>query len=191
MKFNTIDFNNIIYPYIQNNELNKIILIKYFNNQNKIKTNNFHFQTPKLELYYNDDEFNIKFVGPNMNKINDFIIFLNNLEKNIINDIHENASRWFNLDKNNKIINFKKIIKNGILSIKLYNDFETLLQINNKKINKNKIPKFSLCKLMLECYGLCIDNNDITLIFKPVIMSFILKENIAESSAILQENIID
>ena len=185
IKINNINFNNINYTKIYNNNNNKkIILIKY-NDNNNIK--NFVFQSPTLlnlykpKIYNNYAEIEVLLEGKESTKINKFINFLNDLESKIKIDATNNANNWFKLDQNNSIINFQKVIReNDILKIKILknNDFETILQLNNnKKINTNNIPDDSWCKLILECYAIWINNNnDFGIFFRPILISFKLKE---------------
>jgi hypothetical protein len=184
MKLNNIDLNNIQYKKIKKNNNKKIILLKY-NDNNKIK--NFVFQSPTLinlnkPTIHNDyAEIEILLEGKNSNKINYFKLFLNNIENKIKVDASTYANEWFNVNENNSTINFQKIIReNNIFKIKIIKniDFETIVQLNNlKKISYNLIPEDSWCKLILECYAIWINsNNDFGIFFRPVLISFKLKE---------------
>jgi hypothetical protein len=186
LKINNIKLNNIIYSKIKVNQNKKIILLKY--NDNKIK--NFVFQTPTLTnmnkaIITNDyAEIDIALIGKKKKNINSFLNFLNNLEEKIKEDAIMYSSQWFSLndnDNDNQIINFQKIIRdNNTIKLKLIknNDFETLVQLNNdNKINFQSIPENSWCKVILECYAIWINhNNDFGLFFRPILISFTIKE---------------
>ena len=191
LNIHDIDLNNITYTKIKSNQTKKIILLKY---NDKSKTNsikNFVIQTPTLLNISLPDftsgfaEIEVALDGKYNNRIDSFISFLNNLENKIKTDAQTNASEWFNMN-DNQTINFQKIIREssnyskGTLKIKIIknNDFETLIQLNNThKIDTNSIPANSWCKMILECYAIWINsNNDFGLFFRPVLLSFTLKE---------------
>lgn len=192
LNIHNIDLNNITYTKIKSNQTKKIILLKY---NDKSKTNsikNFVIQTPTLLNISSPDftsgfaEIEVALDGKYNNRIDSFISFLNNLENKIKADAQTNASEWFNITETNQTINFQKIIREssnyskGTLKIKIIknNDFETLIQLNNThKIDTNSIPANSWCKMILECYAIWINsNNDFGLFFRPVLLSFNLKE---------------
>ena len=189
LNIHDIDLNNITYTKIKSNQTKKIILLKYNDKSNSIK--NFVIQTPTLLNISSPDftsgfaEIEVALDGKYNNRIDSFISFLNNLENKIKADAQTNASEWFNMN-DNQTINFQKIIREssnyskGTLKIKIIknNDFETLIQLNNThKINTNSIPANSWCKMILECYAIWINsNNDFGLFFRPVLLSFTLKE---------------
>lgn len=192
LNIHDIDLNNITYTKIKSNQTKKIILLKY---NDKSKTNsikNFVIQTPTLLNISLPDftsgfaEIEVALDGKYNNRIDSFISFLNNLENKIKTDAQNNASEWFNITETNQTINFQKIIREssnyskGTLKIKIIknNDFETLIQLNNThKIDTNSIPANSWCKMILECYAIWINsNNDFGLFFRPVLLSFNLKE---------------
>jgi hypothetical protein len=153
---------------------------------------NFVIQTPTLLNISSPDfasgfaEIEVALDGKYNNTIDTFISFLNNLENKIKLDAQNNVSEWFNINDTNQTINFQKIIREsdnyskGTLKIKIIknNDFETLIQLNNSnKIDVNLIPANSWCKMILECYAIWINsNNDFGLFFRPVLLSFTLKE---------------
>jgi len=189
LNIHDIDLNNITYTKIKSNQTKKIILLKYNDKSNSIK--NFVIQTPTLLNISTPDftsgfaEIEVALDGKYNNRIDSFISFLNNLENKIKTDAQNNASEWFNMN-DNQTINFQKIIREssnyskGTLKIKIIknNDFETLIQLNNThKIDTNSIPANSWCKMILECYAIWINsNNDFGLFFRPVLLSFTLKE---------------
>jgi hypothetical protein len=190
LNIHDIDLNNITYTKIKSNQTKKIILLKYNDKSNSIK--NFVIQTPTLLNISTPDctsgfaEIEVALDGKYNNKIDSFISFLNKLENKIKLDAQNNVSEWFNITETNQTINFQKIIREstdyskGTLKIKIIknNDFETLLQLNNSnKIDINSIPANSWCKMILECYAIWINsNNDFGLFFRPVLLSFTLKE---------------
>jgi len=190
LNIHDIDLNNITYTKIKSNQTKKIILLKYNDKSKTIK--NFVIQTPTLLNISTPDftsgfaEIEVALDGKYNNRIDSFISFLNNLENKIKADAQTNASEWFNITETNQTINFQKIIREssnyskGTLKIKIIknNDFETLIQLNNThKIDTNSIPANSWCKMILECYAIWINsNNDFGLFFRPVLLSFTLKE---------------
>jgi hypothetical protein len=190
LNIHDIDLNNITYTKIKSNQTKKIILLKY-NDTSCDTLKNFVIQTPTLLNISSPDfasgfaEIEVALDGKYNNTIDSFISFLNNLENKIKADAQTNASEWFNMN-DNQTINFQKIIREssnyskGTLKIKIIknNDFETLIQLNNThKIDTKSIPSNSWCKMILECYAIWINsNNDFGLFFRPVLLSFTLKE---------------
>ena len=182
-----IDFNNIIYQKIKTTETKKIIFLKY-NDKNKMKP--FVIQCPTLlninePIKVNNDyyDLDIPLITQEKNKSNDLIKFFENLDKKIISDAKSNAKTWFNEFKNKENIKYKKIIKEsdiyneGIIKIKIIKnvDFETLLQIDNKKkITVNEIPNNSWCKMLLEIYAIVFNfsNDTFSVFIRPIILSF-------------------
>ena len=191
LNIHDIDLNNITYTKIKSNQTKKIILLKY-NDTTCDSLKNFVIQTPTLLNISTADfasgfaEIEVALDGKYNNTIDTFISFLNNLENKIKLDAQNNVSEWFNINDTNQTINFQKIIREsndyskGTLKIKIIknNDFETLIQLNNSnKIDVNLIPANSWCKMILECYAIWINsNNDFGLFFRPVLLSFTLKE---------------
>jgi hypothetical protein len=126
-------------------------------------------------------EIDISLIGKKKENINTFVNFLNNLEKKIKDDAVLYSSKWFSLNDDNQIINFQKIIRdNNTIKLKLIknNDFETMVQLNNEnRINFQSIPENGWCKVILECYAIWINhNNDFGLFFRPILISFTIKE---------------
>jgi hypothetical protein len=186
LKINEINFNQIFYSKIKENQNKKIVLVKYKLNNNKLI--NFVFQTPTLlnlnkPVVYNDyTELDILLESKN-NNIDKFNNFLNMLEDNVKENAKIYASRWFNNCDNNTV-NFQKIIRdNNSFKIKLIknNDFETIIQLNNEiKIEYDKIPEVihenTWCKMILDFYAIWINsNNDFGIFFRPILISFTLK----------------
>ena len=192
-KISDINLNKIVYSKIKETKNKKIIIIKYNDNN---KFNEFVFQLPtllninKAEIFNEYSEIDISLIGKDNTKINNIIDFFNNLELKIKEDAHNNAHTWFK--NNNDTINFQKIIRNqnlisnniksqGTLKLKLIKtqDFESIIQLNNKRIDAVNIPEDSWCKMILECYAIWINsNNDFGIFFRPIIVSFTPKENL-------------
>jgi hypothetical protein len=174
LKINDIDLDKITYTPIKQNKKNKIILLKYKSNT----LINFVFQTPSL-LYIKDNLNEIE-IGASSNN---FINFLDKLELKIKQDAKANAFKWFNT--NIKTIHFQKIrrehtdYEKGCLKLNVIksDNFETSLYCNNKKTELSQIPVNSLCKIILECYAIWINNNNkFGIYFRPILISFKIKE---------------
>tara|TARA_A100001015_G_scaffold319133_1_gene441109 strand:- start:2300 stop:3049 length:750 start_codon:yes stop_codon:yes gene_type:complete len=184
IKLSKINFNNIVYTSIKENNKKKIIYLKY---KDKDKISNFVFQTPTL-LNINDaiiknnySEIDIPIECKKKNKEKGFIDFLNNLDKKILYDASNNSSSWFkNIDNDN--ILYQKIIRssndnsyeNGIINLKIIstNIFKTVLRNEKKIIKINEIPKNSWVKMILECYAIIISENGFSLFIRPIIIYF-------------------
>ena len=152
-----IDLNNIVYTKVKTSESKKIIYIKYkdvADKKNNLKP--LVVQIPSIlntnepakitEDYY---ELEIPLITQEKRKNEPLINFFENLDKQIIKDAKINSKTWFENINDTNSIKYKKIIKEsdsykeGILKIKIIknNDFETLLQIvNKKKITVKEIP---------------------------------------------------
>lgn len=183
-RFNEIDLNNIIYTDIKYNNKKTVVYIKYDDN-NKFK--NLVFQTPSMisinsvQNKNNIFELDVPLLGKEQNKIDPFIDFLNKLDKKIIKDA-KNNNKWFERFANVKSMKYQKIIrepvdernKNGILRLKLLrtDDFETLVQNNNTKINIEEINKDCWLKCILEIYAIWINNNGFGVFIRPILLSF-------------------
>ncbi len=183
-RFNEIDLNNIIYTDIKYNNKKTVIYIKYDDN-NKFK--NLVFQTPSMISINNVQnknnifELDVPLVGKEQNKIEPFIEFLNKLDKKIIKDA-KNNNKWFERFANVKSMKYQKIIResvderntNGVIRLKLLrtDDFETLVQNNNTKINIEEINKDCWLKCILEIYAIWINNNGFGVFIRPILLSF-------------------
>jgi hypothetical protein len=183
-RFNEIDLNNIIYTDIKYNNKKTVVYIKYDDN-NKFK--NLVFQTPSMisinsvQNKNNIFELDVPLLGKEQNKIDPFIDFLNKLDKKIIKDA-KNNNKWFERFANVKSMKYQKIIresvdernKNGVLRLKLLrtDDFETLVQNNNTKINIEEINKDCWLKCILEIYAIWINNNGFGVFIRPILLSF-------------------
>lgn len=185
LKISEINTDNIVYTKIKKSRNNRIIYIKYQDN-NKLK--NFVFQSPSLlsvfspikqENYY-DIDFNLDF--KDTDKGNLFINFLESIDKKIIYDASINSHLWFDsLDIENKEVLHKSIIredeecKNGVLKLNIVKtpEFETILKLDQKRININDIKDNLWCKMILECYAILISNDlKLSLYIRPIILSF-------------------
>ena len=149
-----IDFNKIVYTKIKTSDKKKIIYIKY--NDNKINKP-LVIQLPSIlnlnqpvkinEEYY---ELEIPLITQDKDKSDNLINFLEYLDKKIIQDAKDNSKIWLEGFSANNSIKYKKIIresdlyKEGVIKIKIIknNDFETLLQVDNKKRITIKLVSF-------------------------------------------------
>ena len=182
-----IDFNKIVYTKIKTSDKKKIIYIKY--NDNKINKP-LVIQLPSIlnlnqpvkinEEYY---ELEIPLITQDKDKSDNLINFLEYLDKKIIQDAKDNSKIWLEGFSANNSIKYKKIIresdlyKEGVIKIKIIknNDFETLLQVDNKKrITIKEIPSNSWCKMLIEIYALVINaqTNTFSIFARPIILSF-------------------
>ena len=171
LKINNIDLNTIKYNNIKFNNNYKIVLFKY----NK---NNFVFQTREL-LISNKINNNLELIlNDNSKGSIELINFITNLENKIKNDINDNLS-WFN-SKNDVI--FQRLIRNNnCIKIRLFNSnkFKTLFKINNELVDNLIINENSYCKLIIECYGIWIDNNNnVSIYLRPIIVSIVNNINL-------------
>lgn len=174
LKINNIDLNKIKYNNIKYNNNYKIVLFKYNNN-------NFVFQTKDLlniNSINNYDNYLELSLSNNSKGSIELINFITNLENKIKNDINENLS-WFNSNDN---VIFQRLIRNNnCIKIKLFNNtkFKTLFKINNELTNNLIINENSYCKLIIECYGLWINNNNnVSIYLRPIIVSIVNNINL-------------
>lgn len=155
-KISEIDFDSIVYKDIKSNSKKTVVFLKYKKN-NTLR--NLAIQTPSLININspiknsNHWDLDIPLHGKKNDKVNEFITFLNNLDKKIIYDARINSANWFkNFDTDE--INYQELIRtsdnskfsNGMFRIKLIknNDFHTMIQLNNKtNIGIDAIPKNS------------------------------------------------
>ena len=191
-RIHQIDFNRISYTKIKTNETKKIIFIKY--NESNDKSKPFVIQIPTLlnlnepvkisEEYY---ELEVPLITQEKDKVSSLIHFFEELDKKIVQDAKINSKIWFEGISVSNSIKYKKIIKesdlykDGVVKIKIIKntEFETLLQIENKKrINVKELPVNSWCKMLLEIYAIVINiqNNTFSLFLRPIILSFKEKE---------------
>jgi hypothetical protein len=182
-RISEIDINNICYTDVKSNEKKTIVYLKYMDN-NKLK--NIVFQTPTtmssnmIQCKNNIFELDVPLVGKEIDKINRFIHFLDLLDKKIVKDA-KNNNKWFELFSNQKTMKYQKILRestdgnrNGVIRLKLLktNDFETIVQYNNSRINIEEIQKDCWLKSILEIYAIWINENGFGLFIRPILLSF-------------------
>ncbi len=182
-RLSEIDINNICYTDVKSNEKKTIVYLKYMDN-NKLK--NIVFQTPTtmstnmIQCKNNIFELDVPLVGKEIDKINRFIQFLDLLDRKIVKDA-KNNNKWFELFSNQKTMKYQKILRestdgnrNGVIRLKLLrtNDFETVVQYNNSRINIEEIQKDCWLKSILEIYAIWINENGFGLFIRPILLSF-------------------
>jgi hypothetical protein len=192
-RIHQIDFNNITYTKIKSSDVKKIIFIKYTENK---KQKPFVIQCPTL-LNINEPtkvsndyhELEMPIITQVKEKSKELFNFFEELDDKIMSDGRIYSKLWFdNLSKEDGI-RYKKVIREsdnfseGILRLKLIKniDFETLLQVDNKKrINIKEIPKNSWCKMLIEIYAVVVNyqNNTFSLFLRPIILSFKEKQSV-------------
>jgi len=185
-RIHQINFDSIVYSKIKTTETKRIIFIKY--NDNK-KQNPFVIQCPSLlninEPYRvsNDyHELEIPLITQEKDKSNNLFNFFEDLDKKIITDAKVYSKMWFENIKNDSI-KFKKIVKEsdnfkeGMIKLKIIKntDFETMIQIENKKrISVKDIPVDYWCKMLIEIYAIVINYQagTFSIFIRPIILSF-------------------
>jgi hypothetical protein len=176
LNFNEIDINNIVYKNIDASANNKIIFLKY-KEENILK--NFVVQVPKYECKIDNNIITLLTLEES-SKQNKFINFIDSVEKKIQNDINIYKNVWFDhIKKINKIKFQKSIVDNFQLKIIKNNDFKTKVMINNTLINlsENNITQLGIkSKILLELYAVWINNYNMGIIFRPIIISLIYPE---------------
>ena len=195
-KISEINIDNICYTDIKTHNNKTIIYLKYMDT-NKLR--NIVFQTPTL-LNINDIissksksldstisethtnkiyELDIPLNGKSDSKTTKFIKFLQSLDDKIIKDARIN-SKWFETFSHKKSIRYQKIIResdnsmyeNGMIRIKIIrsNDFDTVINYNNNRINPTDIPKNCWIKSILEIYAIWINENGFGLFVRPILI---------------------
>jgi len=194
-KITEIKVENMCYTNLKSNNKKTIQYIKY-NDDNRLK--NFIFQTPTLlnintciKKNNNIYELEIPLSGKSDIKINNFEKLVNEIDTKIIKDARIN-SKWFSLFPDQKTMKYQKILrennitriiganqsanqsatKKNILRLKILktNDFETTINLNNKKIKIDEIPKNSWIKVILEIYAIWINENGFGLFIRPILI---------------------
>lgn len=192
-RIHQIDLNNITYTKIKSSDVKKIIFIKYTENK---KQKPFVIQCPTLlninePIKVSNDyhELEMPIITQVKEKSKELFNFFEELDGKIMSDAKIYSKLWFdNLSKEDGI-RYKKVIResdhfsDGILRLKLIKniDFETLLQVDNKKrINVKEIPKNSWCKMLIEIYAVVVNyqNNTFSLFLRPIILSFKEKQSV-------------
>lgn len=181
-KFEDIDLNKIKYTSVKSNSKKTVVYLKYLDN-NKLK--NLVFQSPSLfninkpikKNNFYDLDIPLKAKTPSKTK--EFINFLNNVDHKVIKDATKNTS-WFNNLKHTDQVKYQKIIRYGndkypqMIRLKIIstNDFETLVQINNKKnIDTENIPQDCWTKVIFEIYAIWINNDGFGIYIRPILIS--------------------
>lgn len=171
-KIKNIDLNNVSYSEIKGNS-KKYVNIKY-NNQK------FMFQTPELlfinniiehQKYY---ELNIPLYGP---KVDEFIIFLNELDKHIINDIINRRVEW-NIENGKykslirDVVDMEEneIYQNGMIKLKIEKRNKIIIRKNNKIVSLKDLSLDNYIKLIIECSALSLSNNILSIYLKPLLI---------------------
>lgn len=182
-KFEDIDLNKIKYTNVKSNAKKSVVYLKYLDN-NKLK--NLVFQSPSLininQAIKKDNVYNldIPIKAKTEEKTKEFIDFLNSIDHKVIKDATKNTS-WFNNVSNTEQVKYQKLIRSGndeyphMLRLKILNtnDFETIIQLENKKnINPESIPQDSWVKNIFEIYAIWINNSGFGLYMRPILMSF-------------------
>lgn len=193
-----INIDNICYTDIKSTDKKTIIYLKYMDHT---KLKNIVFQTPNLLSVYNVKEkdsittLDVPLVGKSDNKIDKFVHFLNSIDNKIIKDAKTN-SKWFKLFSHHKTMKYQKIIResedpqysDGIIRFKILktNDFNTIVQINNKKVNPivlnndpERLSNNHWVKSILEIYAIWINDNGFGLFIRPILMDFKMNHSIA------------
>ena len=205
-RINEINVDNICYTEVKSNDKKTIVYLKYMD-CNKLK--NIVFQTPNLLNVYNIlqknhtpniFELDVPLKGKSENKINKFIRFLNDIDNKIIKDARNNP-KWFSSFPHQKTMKYQKIIREsdeteyseGIIRFKILktNDFNTIIQLNNKKINlltDDTIPSNCWVKSILEIYAIWINENGFGLFIRPIIMDFKLNDTIIYNYKMIEDS---
>lgn len=182
-RISEIDIDNICYTDIKVNNKKTIVYMKYSDN-NKLK--NIVFQTPTfistnlVQLKNDIYELDVPLIGKEDSKMTKFVNFLNTIDKKIIKDA-KNNNKWFEKYADIKTMKYQRIIrdstdgvnKNGVIRLKILktNDFETIVQNNNTRINIEEIYKDCLLKCILEVYAIWINPNGFGLFIRPILLS--------------------
>jgi hypothetical protein len=191
-RIHQIDFNNLIYTKIKTTESKKIIFIKYQDNKKQCP---LVIQLPSL-LNINEaskvttdyHELEIPLLTQESDKALLLFNFFEDLDKKMMTDAKINSHMWFDTLTKKNSVKYKKIVResdvftNGVIKIKIIknNDFETMLQIDNKtRINVNKIPNNYWCKMLIEVYALVINaqTNTFSIFLRPIMLSFKEKQS--------------
>ena len=182
-KLNEINFDNIVYGKIKENEKKKVIYIKY---QQKTGLNKLVFQLPTLlynnQIFQTNDyhEIELPIICKNTNNEYYILNFFKNLNSIIIDDAKMNSNQWFGDRNSSKYQDFIRLtnpnskFKNGSIKLKVLKtpDFETILKLDNKRITVNDIPKLSWCKVLVEFYAIWINDNGFGGYLRPVLFFF-------------------
>lgn len=205
-RINEINIDNICYTTVKSSETKTIIYLKYMDS-NKLK--NIVFQTPDLFSIYNITkknnsiyEIDIPLVGRSDTKTSRFIQFLNNIDSKIIKDARNNSS-WFSGFPQQKTMKYQKIIREsidnkhdeGIIRVKILktNDFNTMINFNNKKVEslESDIPPNCWVKSILEIYAIWVNENGFGLFIRPILMNFKLTNTTIYDYKLIESDEVD
>lgn len=184
-KISDINLENLVYKEVKSNSKKTVVFLKY-KKKNSLK--NLVVQSPtflninnpvKNKNYWDLD---VPLLGKKTDKVNNFVKFLKDLDNKIVYDARINSAKWFENFETDEI-NYQQIIRtaedsrfsNGMIRLKILknNDFETMLQINNKEsIDVNNIPQNSWIKMIIEIQAIWINKNGFGLFLKPILISF-------------------
>ena len=184
-KISDINLENLVYKEVKSNSKKTVVFLKY-KKKNSLK--NLVVQSPtflninnpvKNKNYWDLD---VPLLGKKTDKFNNFVKFLKDLDNKIVYDARINSAKWFENFETDEI-NYQQIIRtaedsrfsNGMIRLKILknNDFETMLQINNKEsIDVNNIPQNSWIKMIIEIQAIWINKNGFGLFLKPILISF-------------------
>jgi len=192
-----INFNNIVFSKVINNNSKRSVITKY-NKNNKLTK--FLIQTPEMRILdlYNVDNINILVlaVDSNNDKVEKFIKFWSLLDNHIIS-IARNNNNWF--FSNN--VKFKGSIRND----DDYNVPYIKLKINSNLLSKIKVSydkqtqprhfsdleKDQTIKLVLDVYGIWINSVGFGLYTKPIVIDIRENNEITLNESSDEEDIID
>ena len=180
-----INFNNINIDRLDiESNTRKNLYLKYNNND-------LILQIPELlytnELKEREDyyEIIIDIVCRNKEKTNNFIDFLDNLDKYFISLISKNKNKYFN----NKKIKYKSILRdnnnNKFIKLKLlkYNINNNILRIvnNSKSISLKELNKECYIKILININAIWINDHIFGIYLKPILINIrpILHTNIS------------
>lgn len=191
-----INFNNIVFSKVINNNSKRSVITKY-NKNNKLTK--ILIQTPEMRILdlYNTNNINILVlaVDSSTNKVDEFIKFWSLLDNHIIS-IARNNNNWF--FSNN--VKFKGSIRNDgdynvpYIKLKINSDILNKIKVSYDKQTQPRqfsdLEKDQTIKLVLDVYGIWINSIGFGLYTKPVVID--IRENneltFNESS---EEDIID
>lgn len=191
-----INFNNIVFSKVINNNSKRSVITKY-NKNNKLTK--ILIQTPEMRILdlYNTNNINILVlaVDSSTNKVDEFIKFWSLLDNHIIS-IARNNNNWF--FSNN--VKFKGSIRNDgdynvpYIKLKINADILNKIKVSYDKQTQPRqfsdLEKNQTIKLVLDVYGIWINSIGFGLYTKPVVID--IRENneltFNESS---EEDIID
>lgn len=124
-------------------------------------------------------ELDIPLTGKSDTKTNKFIKFLQAIDNKIIKDARNNT-KWFDAFPQQKTMRYQKLIResdntmyeNGMIRVKIIrsNDFDTVINYNNNRINPTDISKNCWIKSILEIYAIWINEHGFGLFVRPILI---------------------